>query len=47
MTNLIDFFININMCHLNGRGSCNNDFTSVSTNDSAVVDYCFNNNTNI
>ena len=37
---LIDFLINTNMCFLNGRGK-NNDFTSVSTNGRAVVDYCF------
>ena len=37
----IDFLINTNMCILNGRGSGNNDFTSVSTIGNAVVDYCF------
>ena len=39
----IDFLINTNMCILNGRGSGNNDFTSVSTTciGNAVVDYCF------
>ena len=42
---LIDFFINTNMCLSNGRRSCNNDFTSVSTNGSAVVNYCFVNHT--
>ena len=38
---LIEFLINTNMCMLNGRGSGNNDFTSVSTIGNAVVDYCF------
>ena len=37
----IDFLINTNMCIFNGRGSGNNDFTSVSTIGNAVVDYCF------
>ena len=37
----IDFLINTNMSILNGRGSCLNDFTSVSVNGKAVVDYCF------
>ena len=37
---LIDILINTNMCFLNGRDS-DNDFTSVSTNGRAVVDYCF------
>ena len=35
----VDFLINTNMCILNGRGSGNNDFTSVSTIGNAVVDY--------
>ena len=44
---LIDFLINTNMCILNGRSNCNNDFTSVSTNGHAVVDYCFVNHVDL
>ena len=43
---LIDFLINTNMCFLNGRDS-DNDFTSVSTNGRAVVDYCFVSHTSL
>ena len=38
---LLDFLINSNFCILNGRNSIKNDFTSVSTKGSSVVDYCF------
>ena len=37
---LIDFFINTNLCILNGRKYTSNDFTSVSTKGRSVVDYC-------
>ena len=37
---LIDFLINSNFCILNGRNSTKNDFTSVSSKGSSVVDYC-------
>ena len=37
---LIDYFINTNMCILNGRNCINNDFTSISTKGLSVVDYC-------
>ena len=37
----IDFLINANLCMLNGRyNDCLNNFTSVSTKGSSVVDYC-------
>ena len=35
----IDFLISTNMCILNGRNCKHNDFTSVSSKGSAVVDY--------
>ena len=38
---LIDFLVNCNMCILNGRNCTSNDFTSISTKGSSVVDYCF------
>ena len=38
---LLDFLMNSNFCILNGRNSIKNDFTSVSTKGSSVVDYCF------
>ena len=36
----IDFLTNANYCMLNGRNFTHNDFTSVSSKGSAVVDYC-------
>ncbi|XP_053403285.1 uncharacterized protein LOC128558364 [Mercenaria mercenaria] len=36
----IDFLINTNMCMLNGRNFTKNDFTSISSKGSSVVDYC-------
>ena len=37
---LIYFFINTNMCILNGRNYTNNGFISVCVKGSSVVDYC-------
>ena len=37
---LIEFLINSNMCILNGRTTVTNDFTSVSSNGTWVVDNC-------
>ena len=37
---LIEFLINSNMCILNGRNTVTNDFTSVSSKGTSVVDYC-------
>ena len=37
---LIEFLINVNMCMLNGRNNTYNAFTSISSKDKSVVDYC-------
>jgi len=37
---LIQFLIDSSMCMLNGRNFVHNDYTSVSTKECAVVDYC-------
>ncbi|CAG2201726.1 unnamed protein product [Mytilus edulis] len=35
-----DFLTNASLCLLNGRNYIHNDFTSISTKGSSVVDYC-------
>ena len=37
---LLEFLINSNLCLLNGRNFKHNDFTSISTKGTSVVDYC-------